>query len=154
MDPKRERGRPKGSSRFSVSDDRACEKAAYYMVKHPGSAPTEAFRKLGYNTDSELHRLCGKLRKNKAQYLEEAQARSDANSSLGIVGRASALFETAGDWVETIINSAPVEQLREEISNGKAKSSSLKKLGIEPEPPFDITDPAKIASAIARVRTY
>lgn len=147
---KRGRGRPKGSHHFLNDDIKVCEKAADYIIKHPGTKPTAAFRKQGYNSESTLHRLRRNFKENKERYLTDAQSRYNAKLDLGLIGQATSFFEVVGDWVDIICRVAPVEFLHEEITKGKSNSSALKTLGMRPEPPFDIEDPNKLASVIAK----
>ncbi|MEP1921406.1 MAG: hypothetical protein ABJJ43_00135 [Ekhidna sp.] len=145
---KRRRGRPKGSSRFAESDKLVCEKAADFLIKHPSSRPVISFKKQGYQSESELHRLREKFRSNKEQFMKDAKARHLATVRLGTWGEVGSIIQDCAEWVDTMLNSAPVMEIRDDLALGLSKQAALKRLELQDTPPFDVKDPEEIASAI------
>lgn len=88
MEPKKPRGRPKGS--VIPTDRTTLDSVADLILREPAGRPTAAIKSVVVDwTDSVVHRLMGKWRKEKVALLVEAQRRKDAkgasDSSVGSV---------------------------------------------------------------------
>ena len=80
MEPKKPRGRPRGS--VIPTDKKALDAVADRLLQNPALRPTAAIKSVVADwTDSVVHRLMGKWRNEKDALLADAQRRSDAKSA-------------------------------------------------------------------------
>ena len=129
MKPKKPRGRPKGSG--IPTDPATLAAVADLMILEPDLKPTTAIKRVVCEwTDSIVHRLLGKWRKEKERYLAEAQKRKAVSASAACARAAShpgARLEEFGRTLDSpalrvareIANSPSVRMARE-IANSPA----------------------------------
>lgn len=79
MEPKKQRGRPKGT--VIPTDRKALNAVADLILREPTLRPTTAIKRVVPNwTDSVVHRLIGKWRKEREALIAEAQQREDVRA--------------------------------------------------------------------------
>lgn len=130
MESNKLRGRPKGS--VIPTDRKALEAVADLILREPTRRPTAAIKSIVTDwTDSVVHRLMGKWRKEKGALLDEAQRRKDAKgasdsaASSFAVGRAMlnlpaqmrGIYDSPAMKVFEQIHNSPTMRVFHEIQN-------------------------------------
>jgi hypothetical protein len=95
---RRQRGRPKGSTRYAQQDATVLRQAADLMVRDGKLSPTAAIKlATGKPSDDTLiHRLRGKMKPNLEQHLAEARARAEQDRRNSVAQAPASAWNPAG----------------------------------------------------------
>ncbi len=133
MESNKLRGRPKGS--VIPTDRKALEAVADLILREPTRRPTAAIKSIVTDwTDSVVHRLMGKWRKEKGALLAEAQRRKDAKGALdsavdnvsdrrqifALAAQMRGIYDSPAFRVAQGLGNSPAMKVFEEIKNSPA----------------------------------
>jgi hypothetical protein len=124
MEPKKQRGRPKGT--VIPTDRRVLSSMADLLLKEPALRPTAAIKRILPDwTDSVVHRLTGKWRKQKEALLADARQRQDAREVRGTTTggiRAGGSMANLMDQMRAIHDNPAVRAAREMANSPAMKA--------------------------------
>lgn len=148
--PKRRRGRPSGASRLNDSDIAILRRVAELELDLPGAKFASLLKQVGVSEDTDIRRMRRKWYDLAQGLRDEALIKRDEAENRGHWGDFLQIIQMVSEWAGAALDTLPIEQLGRSIADTHDKAAALRRLGIGTEPPFDVTDPEKLASAVAR----
>ena len=121
MEPKKPRGRPKGT--VIPTDQRVLNALADLLLREPTLRPTPAIKRLVPDwTDSVVHRLMGKWRKDQQALLAKARQRQEAKAARAASAGSAPVGGSMGSLAAQIraIHESPALRAAHEMMNSPA----------------------------------
>ncbi|MFG1303937.1 hypothetical protein V5F34_07340 [Xanthobacter autotrophicus] len=145
--PRRPRGRPKGTTKFEQEDRRLLAEFAGRTLGLPHAAKLAPFlAKRGYE-ERDVRRAQKRWREEKIALLREAQLRVDAAPPENIVGFIADLFSSLAHVTDAV--RPALEALSQSLESARRRAAARKELGLDQSLPLDLAEPSVVTAAIS-----
>ena len=143
---KRPRGRPKGTTKFELSDLTILARFADQLVAAPGAKLAPFLRESGYAEIKDIRRVQQRWRQHKARLLKEATLRADAQPADTLASLVMYFAEAASDVTDAA--KPAIQAIYESRERAKRRIRARKELGLDPDLPLDLRNGEKVAAAV------
>lgn len=147
---KRSRGRPKGSTKLEAADRAVLRKVARLWIEQSKPVFASLVKEVSDVDEKDVSRLRRRWKVEGQELCDQAIVERGRLENLSFIEQLGFGISWLSQMAEKMLDALPIGAIRDELGKVSERSAAYERLGLRPEPPFDVTDPEAVMRAIAR----